>query len=97
MVNFEGESTVIRHFFPVKCKIQGTRLAELWEMYRDRIPTNTISIANDCGGNLFLLKVEDASIWFWDHEGELEDEHDFSNMEKVANNFNEFVEMLSEE
>jgi hypothetical protein len=42
----------------------------------DRIPVQTLPIADDPGGNLFLLSFEPGShgaVFFWDHECEPED------------------------
>jgi hypothetical protein len=45
-------------------------LACIAQTYAGRIPTGFVAIADDSGGNLFLLEVgsHDGGVWFWDHE-----------------------------
>ncbi|MGO4127651.1 SMI1/KNR4 family protein [Inquilinus sp. YAF38] len=69
----------------------------------DRIPVQTLPIADDPGGNLFLLSVEqdrNGAIFFWDHEREPPDGGsaiaDFPNMTRVADDFATFIRALKE-
>ncbi|MGH6613467.1 SMI1/KNR4 family protein [Sphingomonas sp.] len=64
----------------------------------DRIPVQALPIADDPGGNLFLLSVEADShghVFFWDHEHEPEDGGsriaDFPNMLDLADDFAVFI------
>jgi hypothetical protein len=70
----------------------------------DRIPVQTLPIADDPGGNLFLLSVEPGSrgaVFFWDHECEPEDGGsviaDFSNMARLADDFAAFIQALKKD
>ncbi|WP_289055996.1 SMI1/KNR4 family protein [Carboxylicivirga marina] len=76
-------------------------LIEHIDMFKERIPSNTIPIANDSGGNLFLLSLRQDSkgeVWFWDHEEEAEESgHEyFENITKAADSFNNFIDNLYE-
>ncbi len=79
------------------------------EKYRDlrktnidmlnRIPTNTLAIADDQGGNLILLSVKGpdyGKVYFWDHELETEPA-DYSNLTLIADSFEEFINNLKSE
>ena len=71
-------------------------------VYAGRIPSNTIAIADDAGGNLIIMSIsgEDyGKIYFWDHEMEAyEDEDpDYSNLTLVADSFQEFLDNLKSE
>lgn len=66
-----------------------------------RIPANTLPIANDSGGNIFLLSLHPDSygeVWFWDHENETEKNADayLDNIIKSADSFTDFVNSLYE-
>lgn len=70
------------------------------ENYSARIPKDTIPIAHDSCGNLWLLHVGDkhkGSVVFWDH-GTFEniDETDFQAWPKVADSFSGFIKSLHE-
>jgi hypothetical protein len=69
-----------------------------FETYSGRIPKNTLPIARDSCGNLWLLSVrgDDAgSVFFWEHGScETFDETDLGNWPKVATSFQEFRDSL---
>ena len=54
------------------------------------MPEGFICFASDCMGNMFCFKIDEckdkqeAGIWFFDH--------DFCEIEKIFNNFNEWLE-----
>jgi hypothetical protein len=69
--------------------------------YEGRIPPGTIAIAEDPGGDLFLLSVDGdskGSVFYWDHENEPVDEatdwEDFENVYPIADSFEEFLASL---
>jgi hypothetical protein len=71
--------------------------------YINRIPSNTIAIACDPGGNLFLISIrgEDyGQIYFWDHEEEVDwnsdQEADYSNLTPVAKSFTDLINNLKD-
>lgn len=71
-------------------------------MFQGRIPSWYFPIANDSGGNLYLMSLYHENfglIAFWDHEGETDGDADqyFDNMRTVANSFTEFLNELIEE
>ncbi len=67
--------------------------------YSDRLPKDTLPIARDSSGNLWLMSLRDdsGSVYFWDH-GSLEtfDETNLKNCSKVAGSFTEFRDSLCE-
>ena len=70
-------------------------------MYEGRIPPGTLPVADDPGGNLFLLSLAGDSkgaVYFWDHEEEPREEgtdwSDFENVYRVADGFDQFLAML---
>lgn len=76
-------------------------LIEHIDMFKERIPSDTIPIANDSGGNLFLLSLRNDSkgeVWFWNHEEEAEENgHEYlENITKVSDSFNSFIDNLYE-
>jgi hypothetical protein len=71
------------------------------EIFQRRIPSWYFPIANDSGGNLYLMSLYHENfgmIAFWNHEGETDGEADqyFDNMRIVANSFTEFLNQLAE-
>ena len=52
--------------------------------YGERLPEGLFPIAYDPFGNLILLSLEDAGLWFWDHER-------VENVECVAPAFEDFL------
>jgi hypothetical protein len=69
-----------------------------FETYSGRLPNNTLPIARDSGGNLWLLSVRSenaGSIFFWDHGSfDTFDEADLTNWPLVAASFQEFWDSL---
>lgn len=71
------------------------------DIFRHRIPSWYFPIANDSGGNLYILslyKDNHGTIAFWDHELETSGDADqyFENMTFVASSFTEFLDELAE-
>jgi hypothetical protein len=69
-----------------------------WETYFDRLPKETLPIARDSNGNLWLMSVRDndsGSVYFWDH-GSFDsfDETDLKNWPKVGTSFTKFRDSL---
>lgn len=69
------------------------------ETFSGRLPEQTLPIARDSCGNLWLLSVggeKPGSVFFWDH-GSYDnfDETDSDNWPRVAESFQEFRESLS--
>ena len=62
-------------------------------MYDGRILEGYLTIAEDCGGNLILLSLDDGKIYFWDYNLE-DDPPSTNNMYLVKNSFNEFLDSL---
>lgn len=67
--------------------------------FSGRLPPNTLPIARDACGNLWLLSVSGpqvGSVYFWDHGSfETFDETDLANWPRVAASFTEFQDKLS--
>jgi hypothetical protein len=67
---FGSGSTDVMRVFGIDMEAD---VCELWwiaETYEGRIPAGFVAIADDSGGNLFLLNVadHDAQVWYWNHE-----------------------------
>ena len=67
----------------------------------ERVPENTLPIANDSFGNLLLLSVKGkdrGKIYFWDHEMEADPDQgeapSYDNMTLIADSFTEFIDSL---
>ncbi len=74
-------------------------LNKVTESYTGRIPKSTIPIAADESGNLIVMSLEEVrfgSVYFWDHELEVEDEvlERSPNITPLANTFSEFFKKL---
>ena len=73
------------------------------DMFQGRLPSWYIPIANDSGGNLYIMSLYEENrglIAFWDHENEAEegqaDEY-FDNITFVASSFTDFLDQLVDE
>jgi hypothetical protein len=70
------------------------------EVYDGRIPPGALPIAEDPGGNLFLLSLANGSkgaVFFWDHEEEpphAADWSDFPNVYRIAGSFEDFLSSI---
>lgn len=83
--------------------VEGPYYASLFQhldMFEGRLPSWYIPIANDSGGNLYIMSLYPENhglIAFWDHESEAEegeaDEY-FDNMTFVASSFGHFLNQL---
>ena len=64
-----------------------------YEMYKDRVPRDFIPIAHDPGGNLICLSLKDGTVYFWDHDEEVEEGEipDYRNMYKITDSFSDFL------
>jgi hypothetical protein len=77
-------------------------LLERKKMYKNRIPNNMFPIANNSGGDLFLISIKGkdyGKIYFWDHNCEAEENQEpgYSNMTLLADSFDEFINGLKNE
>ncbi len=92
------EFGIIEYFL----SIYADRPAEFFHYYKifnGRIPSDTIAIGFDPGGNLILLgkgKANYGKVFFWMHSYETNEEmeSDYSNVGFIANSFNEFIDSL---
>ncbi len=70
------------------------------DTYRDRIPKDTLPIARDWGGNLFLLGLHGKNtgkVFRWMHEEEADGEKaTYDNVKLVADDFDQFVASLDD-
>jgi hypothetical protein len=93
---WEGGYTGLNRFFAIKPE---RGLQHYHDRFEDRVPKGFLPIADDPGGNLFLLALKGkraGQIYLWDHEDELDDEgdskQDMSNMYKVAEDIDDFLQ-----
>ncbi|MFO0938870.1 MAG: SMI1/KNR4 family protein [Gemmataceae bacterium] len=65
-----------------------------WQTFSGRLPKDTVPIARDSCGNLWLLKIggeNHDSVYFWDHGTyDTFDETDLGHSPRIAKNFREF-------
>jgi hypothetical protein len=96
-----GDETVLNYMFTTIDPSYD--IVEQYRMLRgmDRIPVQSLPIADDPGGNKFLISLEPATygqVFFWDHENEPEDGGarvaDFPNMTHLADDFATFIANL---
>lgn len=72
----------------------GMSLLEIYDTYKDRIPTNWIPIGAAPGGNQICMYVgggRESSIGFWDHESE---GSSIEGVTKISNGLEQFIERL---
>ena len=76
---------------------QNSNLEKDLHTLRDRIPPDTLPIADDPFGNVILIGLHDhqrGKIYFWDHEEEPESQPDWSNVVQIADSFDQFMREL---
>lgn len=100
LIYFESDEGVITYFLGI-CNDSIYGIRNINNRFINRIPTNTLPIARDPGGNLFLMSIRGddyGSVYFWDHEEEVyeDEEPDYSNMTLVAKSFTELVNNLKD-
>lgn len=95
-----GDSAV-NMFFPINPDEYYDLLNQA-EVYRNRVPSHILPIADDPGGNLVCIAAsgpDAGKIYFWDHEREVEDGEvpAARNLSLVAPSFDRFVDALRED
>jgi hypothetical protein len=82
-----GSDETVDCFLGVRTGTDSAHPADLMAFlieYGERLPEGLFPIAYDPFGNLILLSLEDAGVWFWDHER-------VENLEPVAPTFEDFL------
>ena len=74
---------------------------EALDTYEGRLPSWYIPIGRDSGGNLFIMSLYEENrglVAWWLHEQEAQENADeyFDNVRIVADNFTEFLKLLSD-
>lgn len=93
-------STMIKHFFAIEGE-PAVDLETNTRFYAEsgRIPNGVLPIAEDLAANLICLDVSDSvvkgTIYFWDHELELEKEG-YENLAPISRSFSQFIALLHE-
>ncbi|MGY4398486.1 hypothetical protein ACVWZA_003694 [Sphingomonas sp. UYAg733] len=99
---FMNDATVLNYMYSTVNP--DYNIFEEYKMLRgmDRIPEQALPIADDPGGNVFLISFESktyGNVFFWDHEREPGDGGsriaDFPNMTLLANDFAVFISGLT--
>ena len=88
----------VHYFLPVY-EGDDPNFLDYFEIYKNRVPEDTIPIAYDPGGNLILLGISGDSrgkVFFWMQDFETDEDRpaDYSNVGFVANSFQEFIDSL---
>ena len=64
-----------------------------------RMPVNIFPIASDSGGNAICMDKENCSIYFWDHEKEVDynisPDEDWSNLYFISDSLKDFIDSLT--
>ena len=75
-----------------------------YQTYKGRVPSDTVPIGYDPGGNLLLLGIGSRNygqVFFWmqsyEKDGSEPGEADYRNVGFVANSFDEFLDSLYDE
>ncbi|KZN44666.1 SMI1/KNR4 family protein, partial [Pseudoalteromonas luteoviolacea] len=90
----EGGAT-ISAFYGLHNGPEFNRLDSVNDVFRGRIPKNSITIACDTTGNQICMRLESkykGEIYFWDHELESSEK----GFIKLSNSLNGFIDMLYE-
>ncbi|MBC1359129.1 SMI1/KNR4 family protein [Listeria booriae] len=69
-------------------------LQDFVEIYDERLPDGFIPIGNDPAGNVICVSINESSsdnIYFWDHEQEIENPNEMSNVFFLANDIEAFI------
>jgi hypothetical protein len=77
-----------------------SNLTDYLDIMDERLPLGFIPIADDPGGNVICLGTQapyNDHIYFWDHEQESDTPDDMSNMDFLARDIDEFLNMLYED
>lgn len=90
------------HYFLAVHEGDISNFIEYFKDYKDRIPTDTVPIAYDPGGNLILLGISGENtgkVFFWLQyfESDEDETPDYNNVGFIANSFNEFINTLFDE
>lgn len=96
----EGEGS-IHHFYGLHDGPNYANLEASFKVYRERMPSTMIPIADDSGGNSICLGISGddfGRIFFWDHESEADEEEQpyYKNITIIANSFRIFLDNLFE-
>ncbi len=94
------DSSGVNMFYPLDPKDTNALEAKL-EVFQERIPKEFIAFGGDPFGNQLVIGTageERGKIYFWDREMEADEgeEPDMSNMDFLANSFEDFLAMLYE-
>jgi hypothetical protein len=78
----------------------GYDFADFLRSYEGRYPEGFLPVAVDASSNLILLDTgyeQPGSVWFWDHEGEADEDEPprTDNIVKIANTFTELLDRLT--
>ncbi|MHB8901103.1 MAG: SMI1/KNR4 family protein [Thermoguttaceae bacterium] len=97
--NAQQTASDVLYFFAVGDERPWASLQWHHDTYSGRLPKNTLPIARDSCGNLWLLSVGSdnaGSIFFWDHgSSDTFDETDLGNWPCVATSFTHFRDNLT--
>jgi SMI1-KNR4 cell-wall len=65
-------------------------------LYRDRIPSEFLPVADAVGGNLILIQIPTQHIYFWDHELEEDKEFEagYEALTKLNESFDDFLQAM---
>ena len=100
--SIDGKKYVVDDLLALSYKLKfGSSITNYMNVYRDRIPGQSLPIGNSPGGDVYLLdlrKDEFGSILYWRHELESNGigTHYYGNIKKVANSFSDFLNQFTE-
>jgi hypothetical protein len=88
---------VVQSFYALTNPVSTFTLSHLAKVYKNRLPSGMLPIADDPAGNIFITELiagkDFGKIYFLDHEQEADVERQpyFKNIHWITNNFNDFL------
>lgn len=82
-----GNDWDVRHVFELGSGPDHLQVDQTYALVSDVIPENSIPIADDEGGNFYLLNCKNGEVVWWNHERDLND----GRVEIVAPSFEQFL------
>lgn len=96
----DGSGASVRAFLSVDADDGGYDFGHYLRTYEGRYPYGLLPIGIDASSNLILLDTgyqQSGSVWFWDHEGEADEDEPprTDNIVKIADTFTGFLHDLT--
>jgi hypothetical protein len=95
----EGVSAGVASFFGVGHPEDDEDMIKVYEIYKDRVPSWLLPVADTDEGNLICISIrpaDEGAVYFWDHELEAEEGEPPSeeNLTRLSDSFSAFASAL---